>query len=127
MNIKCINFLLYFFVKKYYNRLNYFIYVAGSDGMEVIMANFKKFLAFTAVTAAAVAGGIAVYKKVQESKCDSDDDFDDFDDDDFDDDFDDDYDDLEIENRSYTPITSDTEKADSEKADSEEETAEEKK
>ena len=29
--------------------------------MEVFMANFKKLLAYTAVTAAAVAGGIAIY------------------------------------------------------------------
>lgn len=67
------------------------------------MANFKKFLAGTLVTAAAVAGGIAVYKKVQENKSKEDDDFDDFEDDDFDDDFDD----LEIENRNYTSLPAD--------------------
>lgn len=73
------------------------------DRMEGFMASFKKFLAGTAITAAAVAGGIAVYKKLQENKSNADDDFDDFEDDDFDDDFDD----LEIENRNYTVLPSD--------------------
>lgn len=90
------------------------------------MASFKKFLAYTAVTAAAVAGGVALYKKVQENKANSDEDFDDFDDDDFDDDFEDDFEDLDIENRSYTAITSEepvaaseTTEEDSEETDSE--------
>lgn len=69
------------------------------------MASFKKFLTYTALTAAAVAGGIAIYKKVQENKLDCDDDFDDFDDDDFDDDFDDL--DLDVDSRNYTSITAD--------------------
>ena len=46
------------------------------------MASFKKFLTYTALTAAAVAGGIAIYKKFQGNSVDCDDDFDDFDDDD---------------------------------------------
>ena len=65
------------------------------------MASFKKFLTFTAVTAAAAIGGMALYKKFQENSVDADD----FDDDIFDDDFDDDFDDLEVENRNYTSIT----------------------
>ena len=69
------------------------------------MANFKKLLAYTAVTAAAVAGGIAIYKKFVDNDNIDDDDFDDFEDDDFDDDFDD----LDVDNRSYTSIASDTE------------------
>ncbi len=69
------------------------------------MSSFKKFLTYTALTAAAVAGGIAIYKKVQENKFDCDDDFDDFDDDDFDDDFDDL--DLDVDSRNYTSITTD--------------------
>ncbi len=67
------------------------------------MANFKKFLAGTLVTAAAAVCGVAVYKKIQENKAANDDDFDDFDDDDFDDDFED----LDIENRNYTSISAD--------------------
>ena len=69
------------------------------------MSSFKKFLTYTALTVAAVAGGIAIYKKVQENKFDCDDDFDDFDDDDFDDDFDDL--DLDVDSRNYTSITTD--------------------
>ena len=61
------------------------------DRMEGFMASFKKFLAGTAITAAAVAGGIAVYKKLQENKSNADDDFDD----------------LDIENRNYTVLPSD--------------------
>jgi len=72
------------------------------------MAKFGKFLAATAVTAAAVVGGVALYKKIQENKADVDDDFDDFDDDDFDDDFDD----LDSDNRSYTSIVTDAVVAD---------------
>lgn len=68
------------------------------------MASFKKFLTYTALTAAAVAGGIAIYKKFQENSVDCDDDFDDFDDDDFDDDFDD----LDVDCRNYTSISADT-------------------
>ena len=67
------------------------------------MASFKKFLTYTALTAAAVAGGIAIYKKFQENNVDCDDDFDDFDDDDFDDDFDD----LDVDSRNYTSISAD--------------------
>ena len=67
------------------------------------MASFKKLLTYTALTAAAVAGGIAIYKKVQENKFACDDDFDDFDDDDFDDDFDD----LDVDCRNYTSISAD--------------------
>ena len=67
------------------------------------MASFKKFLTYTALTAAAVAGGIAIYKKFQENNVDCDDDFDDFDDDDFDDDFDD----LDVDCRNYTSISAD--------------------
>lgn len=75
------------------------------------MASFKKFLAFTAVTAAAAAGGIFLYKKLQENKLigdqDSDDDFEDFEDD-----FDDDFDDFESDNRSYTAIVGESEATD---------------
>lgn len=67
------------------------------------MASLKKILAGTAIAAAAAACGVALYKKVQENKANSDDDFDDFEDDDFDDDFDD----LEIENRNYTSLPAD--------------------
>ncbi|MBQ5917014.1 MAG: hypothetical protein UEA60_05630 [Lachnospiraceae bacterium] len=67
------------------------------------MASFKKFLTYTALTAAAVAGGIAIYKKFQGNSVDCDDDFDDFDDDDFDDDFDD----LDVDCRNYTSISAD--------------------
>jgi len=67
------------------------------------MANFKKFLAGTLITAAAAVCGVAVYKKVQANKANSDEDFDDFEDDDFDDDFED----LEIENRNYTSLPAD--------------------
>ena len=70
------------------------------------MASFKKFLTYTALTAAAVAGGIAIYKKFQENNVDCDDDFDDFDDDDFDDDFDDL--DLDVDCRNYTSISADS-------------------
>lgn len=70
------------------------------------MASFKKFLTYTALTAAAVAGGIAIYKKFQDNSVDCDDDFDDFDDDDFDDDFDDL--DLDVDCRNYTSISTDT-------------------
>lgn len=69
------------------------------------MANFKKFLAGTIVTAAAAICGVAVYKKLQENKA-SNDDFDDFDDFE-DDDFDDDFDDLAVESRNYTSIPAD--------------------
>lgn len=68
------------------------------------MASFKKFLTYTAVAAVAVAGGIAVYKKVQSNKTNCDNDFDDFEDDVFDDDFDDDFNELE-DGRNYTSIT----------------------
>lgn len=78
------------------------------------MAKFGKFLAATAVTAAAIAGGVVLYKKMQENKADVDDDFDDFEDDDFDDDFDD----LDSDNRSYTSIVTDAVVAD-ESADAE--------
>ena len=64
---------------------------------------FKKLgkaLGFVAVAAAAVAGGMAIYKKCQGN----DDDFDDFEDFD-DDDFDDDFDDVDIKNRGYTSIS----------------------
>lgn len=67
------------------------------------MANFKKFLAGTVVTAAAAICGVAVYKKLQENKAVNDDDFDDFEDDDFDDDFDD----LDIDSRNYTALPAD--------------------
>ncbi len=74
------------------------------------MSNFKKFLGFTAITAAAAAGGIFLYKKLQENKLiddqDEDDDFEDFEDD-----FDDDFDDFESDNRSYTAIVTDPEVA----------------
>lgn len=63
---------------------------------------FGKFLGFAAITAAAVAGGMAIYKKFKQSDEDFDD-FDDFDDDDFDDDFSD----LDIENRGYTSLNPD--------------------
>ena len=66
------------------------------------MASFKKFLTYTALTAAAVAGGIVIYKKLTNNNEDFDEDFDDFDDDDFDDDFDD----LDMDTRSYTSLTS---------------------
>ena len=68
------------------------------------MASFKKFLTYTALTAAAVAGGIAIYKKFQGNNVNCDDDFDDFDDDDFDDDFDD----LDVDCRNYTSISGDS-------------------
>ena len=67
------------------------------------MASFKKLLTYTALTAAAVAGGIAIYKKFHDNSVDCDDDFDDFDDDDFDDDFDD----LDVDCRNYTAISPD--------------------
>ena len=67
------------------------------------MASFKKFLTYTALTAAAVAGGYVLYKKLTDNTEDFEDDFDDFDDDDFDDDFDD----LDMDTRSYTSLTSD--------------------
>lgn len=77
---------------------------------------FKKLgkaLGFVAVAAAAVAGGMAIYKKCKGSDEDFDD-FEDFDDDDFDDDFSD----MDIENRGYTSISpeeeSGTEAADTE-------------
>ena len=66
---------------------------------------FKKLgkaFGFIAVAAAAVAGGMAIYKKCQGNDEDFDD-FEDFDDDDFDDDFDD----LDIKNRGYTSISPD--------------------
>ena len=66
------------------------------------MASFKKFLTYTALTAAAVAGGIVIYKKLTDKSEEFEDDFDDFDDDDFDDDFDD----LDMDTRSYTSLTS---------------------
>jgi hypothetical protein len=66
------------------------------------MASFKKFLTYTALTAAAVAGGIVIYKKLTNKEEDFVDDFDDFEDDDFDDDFDD----LDMDTRSYTSLTS---------------------
>lgn len=68
---------------------------------------FKKLckaLGFVAVAAAAVAGGMAIYKKCKGSDEDFDD-FEDFDDDDFDDDFSD----MDIENRGYTSISPDDE------------------
>ncbi len=78
---------------------------------------FKKLgkaLGFVAVAAAAVAGGMAIYKKCKGTDEDFDD-FEDFDDDDFDDDFSD----MDIENRGYTSIspeeTSDTEDTKDEK------------
>ncbi|MBQ9699516.1 MAG: hypothetical protein IJV71_02740 [Lachnospiraceae bacterium] len=71
------------------------------------MANFKKFLAFTVVTAAAAAGGVFLYKKLQENKLIGDQEDDDFDD--FEDDFDDDFDDFESDNRSYTAIVGESE------------------
>ena len=66
------------------------------------MASFKKFLTYTALTAAAVAGGIVIYKKLTNKNEEFEDDFDDFDDDDFDDDFDD----LDMDTRSYTSLSS---------------------
>jgi hypothetical protein len=82
------------------------IFVIRDNRTEVYMSNFKKFLGFTVITAAAAAGGIFLYKKLQENKLfneqDEDDDFDDFEDD-----FDDDFDDFETDNRSYTAIISD--------------------
>ncbi|MFG6327284.1 MAG: hypothetical protein K1W00_10580 [Lachnospiraceae bacterium] len=59
-----------------------------------------KVFGFIAVAAAAVAGGMAIYKKCQGNDEDFDD-FEDFDDDDFDDDFDD----MDIKNRGYTSIS----------------------
>ena len=76
------------------------------------MASFKKLLTYTALTAAAVAGGIAIYKKFHDNSVDCDDDFDDFDDDDFDDDFDDL--DLDVDSRSYTSISADNASEDEE-------------
>ncbi len=78
-----------------------------------------KFLAFTAIVGAAVAGGVALFKKYKETSDDFDDDFSDFDDDDFDDDFsdeDDEADDSESSDRGYTPIApvTDEEQEDSE-------------
>ncbi len=67
------------------------------------MASFKKFLAFTAVTVAAAAGGVFLYKKLQENKLIGDQEDDDFDD------FDDDFDDFESDNRSYTAIVGESE------------------
>lgn len=67
-----------------------------------MMKKIFKAVGFIAVTAAAVAGGLALYKKFMKSDEDFDD-FDDFDDEDFDDDFSD----LDIENRGYTTINSD--------------------
>lgn len=64
---------------------------------------FKKLgkaLGFVAVAAAAVAGGMAIYKKCK-GKDEDFDDFEDFDDDDFDDDFSD----MDVENRGYTSIS----------------------
>ena len=55
------------------------------------MASFKKFLTYTALTAAAVAGGIAIYKKFQGNSVDCDDDFDD----------------LDVDCRNYTSISAD--------------------
>ena len=82
------------------------------------MSSFKKFLGFTVLTAAAAAGGVFLYKKLQENKLfdeqDEDDDFDDFEDD-----FDDDFEDFESDNRSYTAIVADNETADDSDADSE--------
>ena len=81
------------------------------------MASFRKFLTYTALTAAAVAGGYVIYKKLTKKEDDFEEEFDDFDDDDFDDDFDD----LDMETRSYTSLSSedstvadDTEEADDE-------------
>ena len=74
------------------------------------MANFKKFLAFTAITAAAAAGGVFLYKKLKENKLIEDQDVDD-DFEDFEDDFDDDFDDFESDNRSYTSIVGDADTA----------------
>ena len=76
------------------------------------MASFKKFLTYTALTAAAVAGGIAIYKKFQGNCTECDDDFDDFDDDDFDDDFDDL--DLDVDCRNYTSISAENSTTDDE-------------
>lgn len=79
---------------------------------------FKKLgkaLGFVAVAAAAVAGGIAIFKKFNKSDNDIDD-FEDFDDDDFDDDFSD----MDIENRGYTSISPD-EKTEADTKDSNEE------
>ena len=105
----CTNFLLYFFTKKLYNIFYILLktLVARDDGTEVYMANFKKFLAFTVVTAAAAAGGVFLYKKLQENKLIGDQEDDDFDD--FEDDFDDDFDDFESDNRSYTAIVGESE------------------
>ncbi len=74
------------------------------------MASLKKLLTYTALTTAAVAGGIALYKKFHDNSVDCDDDFDDFDDDDFDDDFDD----LDVDSRSYTSLPTDSADADAE-------------
>ena len=66
------------------------------------MASFKKFLTYTALTAAAVAGGIVIYKKLTHKNEEFEEEFDVFDDDDFDDEFDD----LDMDTRSYTSLSS---------------------
>ena len=73
---------------------------------------FCKFLAFTAVIAAAGAGAAALNKKFKDQNID-----DDFDDDDFDDDFED----LDID-RGYTAIPLETEAVDEALSEATEET-----